>query len=571
MDIILKCAGMRLLLPVLVAASLSFAQWGGGGGGKSLNDYKKISVSGRDVHVYAPSNLKAKSPLLFSFHGMDQDPNYQQSNTHWEEVADTAGFVVVYPRGGTGMSTWDLNSDKDTKWITEIIATMVRDYDIDEKRVYLTGFSMGGMLVYYSMSKIADKIAAFAPCSGTNVVSGALRAMRPVPIIHPHGTSDDILYYSQVESFIKNYRDQFHCPSEAEVQENYPNAENSGATMYTWGPCDDGVYIKHLKLPDRGHLPSKAEVSDIWNFMKEYTVDGRISYIDVPTDRDTIFNGSFSDSLDLAGWTLLRVNSSAATLKHTEGMAEIRVYEEVTNADGVRMIQDGIHFENGLMYRVTFDAYASEAGTFEVDIGKSDNSWLSYLGEPRTFELSTEKSSYELTFTMNETTDENGSISFNAGLFVGGIYIDNVVLSEVEEESSSSVIVESSSSGEHSSSSAFVESSSSSRSSSSSVSVGSSCSSTVSTSSSSSAPVKSSESKTPASSSSKNEVSSLFKNARLFSKERTYRVYNTKGAYVCELNVSGTENIQTELNSMRLDKGLYVVKDGRFTKMFIVK
>ena len=556
MGIILKCAGMRLLLPVLVAASLSFAQWGGGGGGKSLNDYKKISVSGRDVHVYAPSNLKAKSPLLFSFHGMDQDPNYQQSNTHWEEVADTAGFVVVYPRGGTGMSTWDLSGDKDTKWITEIIATMVRDYDIDEKRVYLTGFSMGGMLVYYSMSKIADKIAAFAPCSGTNVISGALKAMRPVPIIHPHGTVDDILYYSQVESFIKNYRDQFHCPSEAEVQENYPNDENSGATMYTWGPCDDGVYIKHLKLPDRGHLPSKAEVSDIWNFMKEYTVDGRISYIDVPTDRDTIFNGSFSDSLDLAGWTLLRVNSSAATLKHTDRAAEIRVYEELTNADDARMIQDGIHFENGLMYRVTFDAYASEAGTFEVDIGKNDNSWVSYLGEPRTFELSTEKSNYEVIFTMNESTDGNGSISFNAGLFVGGIYIDNVVLSKIEEESSSSV---------------SIESSSSSRSSSSSVSVESSCSSTVSASSSSSAPVKSSESKAPGSSNSKNEVSSLLKAPLPLSKEKTYRVYDTKGVFVCELNVFGTGNIQTELNSMRLDKGLYVVKEGRFSKMFIVK
>ena len=111
---------MRYLLPVLVAASFSFAQWGGGGG-KTINDYKKESVSGRDIHVYAPSNLAPKSPLLISCHGMDQDPNYQQSNTHWEAVADTAGFVVVYPRGGTGYNTWDISGDKDTKWIVEII------------------------------------------------------------------------------------------------------------------------------------------------------------------------------------------------------------------------------------------------------------------------------------------------------------------------------------------------------------------------------------------------------------------------------------------------------------------
>lgn len=269
----------------MLTASLSFAQWGdwgggnwggGFGGGKSINDYKKESVSGRDIHVWVPANLPAKSPLLLSLHGMDQDPNYQQQNTHWENVADTAGFVVVYPRGGTGMSTWDISGDKDTKWVTEIIDQMAKEYDIDTRRVYLSGFSMGGMFTYHSMSKIADKIAAFAPCSGTNVM-GASKAQRPVPIFHPHGTNDDVLQYNQVEGFIKNYRDQFNCPAQAEVTSNYPNSENPNATLYTWGPCDGGVTIKHLKLQGRGHSPSAADVSDIWNFLKQYDVDGLIS------------------------------------------------------------------------------------------------------------------------------------------------------------------------------------------------------------------------------------------------------------------------------------------------------
>jgi len=267
---------MKQLLLVLVVASLSFAQWGGGS--KTLNDYKKVSVSGRDIHVYAPSNLAPKSPLLLSLHGMDQDPNYQQSNTHWETVADTAGFVVVYPRGGTGMSTWDIQGDKDTKWIVQIIDQMAKDYDIDTKRVYLSGFSMGGMFTYHATSMIADKIAAFVSCSGPNVY-GASKAQRPVPIMHIHGTNDDVLNYSMVEDFLKNYRNQFNCPAKAEEQGNYPNAENSGGTMYTWGPCDKGVYIKHLKLPGRGHHPSRAEVSDIWNFVKQWDVNGKIGEI----------------------------------------------------------------------------------------------------------------------------------------------------------------------------------------------------------------------------------------------------------------------------------------------------
>ena len=268
---------MKYVLPLLIAASMSFAQWGGwgGGGGKSINDYKKVSVSGRDVYVYAPSGIADNSPLLMSFHGMDQDPNYQQSNTHWEAVADTAGFVVAYPKGATGYSTWDISGDQDTKWITQIIDQLANDYKIDKKRVYMSGFSMGGMLSYHAMGKIADKIAAFAPCSGY-LMMGAGTAQRPVPIFHTHGTSDNVVGYDGLENNLKNYRDQFKCPSQAEVESNHPNSENR-ATLYTWGPCENGIYVKHLKLEGRQHSPSKADVSDIWNFVKQWDLNGLIS------------------------------------------------------------------------------------------------------------------------------------------------------------------------------------------------------------------------------------------------------------------------------------------------------
>jgi predicted esterase len=328
---------MKYLLPILAAASMSFAQWGGwggGGGGKTLNDYKKMSVSGREIHVYAPSDLKENSPLLISCHGMDQDPNYQQSNTHWEAVADTAGFVVVYPRGGTGMSTWDIQGDKDTKWMTEIIDQMYTDYKIDKKRVYLSGFSMGGMFTYHSMSKIADKIAAFAPTSGTNVF-GASKAMRPVPIIHPHGTNDDVLNYSQVEGFIKNYRDQFNCPAQAKEETNYPNAENNGATMYTWGPCDKGVYIKHLKLPGRCHSPSKADVSDIWNFIKQWDVNGLISEKPEPESSSSEVASSSSEAPKSSSSVKPAESSSSCNpqaLLEDLSLASVSVYKSSDNS-----------------------------------------------------------------------------------------------------------------------------------------------------------------------------------------------------------------------------------------------
>lgn len=325
---------MRTLLLIAAAATLSFAQWGGGG--KTIRDYKKVSVSGRDVYVYAPSGLAENSPLLLSLHGANQDPDYQQSNTHWETVADTAGFVVAYPKGGEGYSAWDISGDQDTKWISSVIDQLVKDYKLNPKRVYLSGFSMGGMFSYHAISKIADKIAAIAPCSGTNVY-GASKAQRPMPIFHPHGTKDDVLNYSQVDGFLKNYRDQFKCPSQAEVKENYPNSENS-ATLYSWGPCDNGVYIKHLKLEGRMHSPSKADISDIWNFVKGYDVDGPIgaapassssevaSSSDVAKSSSSVAGpGSSSSAIHWSGI------SSTTALPEDLGLVTVSVYKSSDN------------------------------------------------------------------------------------------------------------------------------------------------------------------------------------------------------------------------------------------------
>lgn len=493
---------MKKTLLLLAAATMSFAQWGGGGG-KSINDFKKVSVSGRDVHVYAPSGVADNSPLLLSLHGMDQDPNYQQQNTHWETVADTAGFVVAYLRGGTGFSTWDISGDKDTKWVTEIIDQLAKDYKIDTKRVYLSGFSMGGMFSYHAMSKIADRIAAFAPCSGY-LMGGAGVAMRPVPIFHVHGTGDDVVGYSGLENNLGSYRKQFNCPSQAEVQNNYPHTGDK-ATLYTWGPCDGGVYVKHLKLEGRGHMPSQNEVSDIWNFVKNYSLDGVAEPIVVPTDRDTVFNGTFSDSLKLAGWALT-VHSGDGSLKHTNGTAEINVAKTGTNAYDVQMIQKGMHYEKGQSYKLSFDAYGSVARTLEVNLEKDTDPWTSYLGEAKTFDLSTEKKSYEIQFTMTEPTDDNGRISFNAGLATGSVFIDNVVLTKIDK----------------------IEDP-------------------------------------------KDTPASIAQSVLFQTNERTFSVYNTKGAFVCKLNSSSMSDIQAQLNSMKLNKGLYVVKNGSVNRIFSVK
>lgn len=144
-----------LLICTLFFTTVSYAQ---------IEDIK-VGTSNRKMLVYAPPQIEEDRPLLLSLHGLNQDIYYQQSQTQWETIARANNFVLVYP-GGINNS-WDISGTRDTDFILAIIDEMYNRYGIDRDRVYLSGFSMGGMMTYHAATKIADKIAAFAPVSGT--------------------------------------------------------------------------------------------------------------------------------------------------------------------------------------------------------------------------------------------------------------------------------------------------------------------------------------------------------------------------------------------------------------------
>lgn len=230
-------------------------------------------VNGRQVYVYAPQNIRSHRPLLISMHGMNQDINYQKNQAKWESVADTANFVVAYPSGEN--KSWDISGDKDTKYLIAIIDKMSQDYKIDKSRVYLSGFSMGGMMTYHAMNKIPDYFAAFAPVSGYQFGNPCNASTRAVPLIHTHGTADDVVHFqpsggqSGAEAVIDKWQKHNNCKTKKVTTVN-----GATRTTYSGGDCDADVVLN--AIPNKGHWHSNDAYNttrEIWLFVRRYTTE----------------------------------------------------------------------------------------------------------------------------------------------------------------------------------------------------------------------------------------------------------------------------------------------------------
>ncbi len=259
-------------------ATESFAQYGG--------FPISVDVGGvsRSCQVYVPRDIEKNRPLLIALHGRWGNGGEMAACSHFEIQADTARFIVAYPDGlvrpelGGGNNTgWDAGgaTDDDVKFFKEIINHMSDRYGIDRKRVYLCGFSLGGMMTYHCINVASDIFAAFASASGypLNEYQAVYTCKRRVPIMHIHGKDDGfVVYNDKLQRIVDKWVNAIGANPEPEVEEK--------AGVYTrrhYLPLDGGCEFDFYSLDGYGHeyknTDSFNESDVIWNFMRRYTLD----------------------------------------------------------------------------------------------------------------------------------------------------------------------------------------------------------------------------------------------------------------------------------------------------------
>ena len=251
----------------------------------ALADNITVGGTSRSYNVIVPKNLGQNRPLLIFCHGYNQDAGWMQNsefkndNVSMEAVCDTAKFVCVFPNGID--RAWDTGGDRDINFIKAIIERMVTQHKIDRNRIYLGGFSMGGMLTYNAINKMSDIIAAFVSCSGPSVVTPNSKT-RPVPILHIQGTADN---WSGVQPALNPWIKHNGCSTTDKVINNYNGF--SGAKLHIWGPGNDGVEVRLLELKDKGHWickePQVYTGKEIWNFCSRYSLNKTTPNVKITT------------------------------------------------------------------------------------------------------------------------------------------------------------------------------------------------------------------------------------------------------------------------------------------------
>ena len=247
-----------------------------------------VGTSTRKTLTYVPKNVEKSPALVISLHGMNQDPGYQQNQTQWNALADTEGFIVTYPLGNNKM--WDTHGMGDVKFVVAVMKDMELKHNVDKNRIYLSGFSMGSWLGYHCLETLGDKIAAFGPVSGVDIGKQP-KANRMVPIMHIHGTADDVFKYTgdpyhmaggypSIEEYVKRWAAYEGCDaSNPQVIRPYPagrNTANDTRTIYN--NVNDDVEVNLISIDGKGHWHSNDpngvnSTQELWNFFKRHQLN----------------------------------------------------------------------------------------------------------------------------------------------------------------------------------------------------------------------------------------------------------------------------------------------------------
>jgi poly(hydroxyalkanoate) depolymerase family esterase len=236
--------------------------------------------------AFVPNNLEPKSALVVVLHGCGQTATGYDLGAGWSSLAESYGFALLMPEqqrsnNAQGCFNWfnpeDIARDHgEASSIRQMIARMVSNYGIDQRRIFVTGLSAGGamtsvMLATYPETFAAGAIIAGLPFGVATNVREALSGMFQTPS-HPaselgdlvrsasehkgpwpklsvwHGSADRTVNPANANEIVKQWLDVHHLPLAP-----MSSADVDGYPREVWWNADGETIVESYTITDMAH------------------------------------------------------------------------------------------------------------------------------------------------------------------------------------------------------------------------------------------------------------------------------------------------------------------------------
>jgi polyhydroxybutyrate depolymerase len=238
-----------------------------------------ISVGGRDrvYRLHKPSGLPVPASLVVVLHGGFGSGEQAERSYGWDQLADSAKFVAVYPDGVK--RAWNVNGGgccgrpaqeniDDVGFISAVVASVAKNIGIDASRVYATGMSNGGMMSY-TLACNTTLFAAIGPVAGTQL--DPCRSPHPVSVMAIHGTADPMVPYGggpghgfahingpPIPELNALWRKVDQCQAPTETTDGQVTTSAAG--------CAAGRSVALVTVADGGHHWPDFAAAKLWEF-----------------------------------------------------------------------------------------------------------------------------------------------------------------------------------------------------------------------------------------------------------------------------------------------------------------
>ncbi len=204
-----------IVLPALVVAG---CQKHNGASGPDITYGKNvfhITVDGlsREYLVHIPSGYDGKTafPVVVMLHGTSGDGEKMYNISGWKELGEIENIITVYPsslkpciiddgvvksitKWNSQPSEWSYCPNEapadDIKFLRAMLDDINNKYAIDNKRVYLEGFSNGGQMAAKCAVYLSDRLAAIVENAASFYTDTVYAPLRRIPTTYQLGNMD---------------------------------------------------------------------------------------------------------------------------------------------------------------------------------------------------------------------------------------------------------------------------------------------------------------------------------------------------------------------------------------------